>query len=59
MHIKINTVKDNFLTKMNNGATLGLPLGIRYSINRIINKKRETVDKRVAGGRENSPALER
>ena len=41
MHIKINTVKDNFLTKMNNGATLGLPLGIRYSINRIINKKKE------------------
>lgn len=34
---------------MNNGATLGLPLGIRYSINRIINKKRETVDKRVGG----------
>lgn len=34
---------------MNNGATLELPLGIRYSINRIINKKRETVDKRVGG----------
>ena len=34
---------------MSNGATLELPLGIRYSINRIINKKRETVDKRVGG----------
>lgn len=34
---------------MSNGATLKLPLEIRYSINRIINKKRETVDKRVGG----------
>ena len=35
---------------MNNGATLGLPLGIRYSINRIINKKKRNGRKKGGGG---------